>query len=465
MTRTLAAVLALCAALPLVSAQGPGVVPPPNEPAVVELAADHLILRYHGGVIFEGTIAGSAALARLTVNASRTGSAVDQVVALTASAGPILVSGIVSASGEAFPAEADRPLRGLPIVRHASGLSRSLRNHAVYDRKWDWVLSVDDQPRTRTRVTPLTDSRDARTFRLEASGREILLRFRPRYYQRHRGLRYFEPWTYAIWPSPVAGWCSWFAFFDKVSEDDIKRTADVVASTLAPFGYEYIQMDDGYQRATGAPEFWLQANQKFPSGLAALAGYIKGKGLKPAIWTNAAFSQTDIAEGHKDWFVRDSAGGLARGNLIDLVVDGSNPAALAALVRPIYRELRSQGWEYFKLDALRHLRYEGYNANGAHFARTGVERADAFRAYVRSVREEIGRDSVPDGLLGHAARAGRHRGRLPPGHRRLLVRRAGAVQLLQQRRLAQRSRLHRTERGRGVAVDDGDLADRDRCSC
>lgn len=393
MTRSFAAILALSGTISLVVAQGSGA-PPPNEPAVVELSADRIVIRYHGGVIFDAAIAGSPGLARATVNANRTGRAVDQVIALTASssAGPLSVSGIVTASGEAFPAEADRPLRGMPIVRHSSGLSRSLRNHAVYDRKWDWALSVDDQPRTRTRVTPLADLGDARTFRLEATGREIVLRFRPRFYQQHRGLRYFEPWTYAIWPSPVAGWCSWFAFFDKVTEDDIKRAADVIASTLAPFGYEYIQMDDGYQRATGAPEFWLQANQKFPSGLAALAGYIRGKGLKPAIWTNAAFSQTDIAERHKDWFVLDGAGGLARGNWIDLVVDGSNPQALNTLVRPIYRELRSQGWEYFKLDALRHLRYEGYNAYGGYFARKGVERADAFRAYVRSVREEIGRD-------------------------------------------------------------------------
>jgi hypothetical protein len=126
------------------------------------------------------------------VNADRTGNAVNQVIALTASssAGPLNVSGIVTASGEAFPAEAERPLRGMPIVRHSSGLSRNLRNHAVYDRKWDWALSVDDQPRTRTRVTPLADSGDTRTFRLEAAGREILLRFRPRYYQQHRGLRW-----------------------------------------------------------------------------------------------------------------------------------------------------------------------------------------------------------------------------------------------------------------------------------
>jgi alpha-galactosidase len=369
---------------------------PPNAPADVDLTAGRLRIRYHGVTIFEGQIANPGAIARATVNASNRGDAVDQVVALTASSSrnPIELSGTVHGSVEAFPVESDRPLRGLAVVRHSSGLSRSLRNQSVYDRRWDWVLSVDDHPRTQVRVRPLAETGEGRTFSLDARGGEVLLRFRPRFYQQHRGLSYFEPWTYAIWPQPIVGWCSWFAFFDRVTEADIRQTADVVAEVLAPFGYEYIQMDDGYQRATGAPEFWLKANEKFPSGLGALAAYIRQKGLKPGIWTNAAFSQADIARQHKDWFVVDPNGEPARGNWIGHVVDGSNPEALDALVRPIYRELRNQGWAYFKLDALRHLRYEGYNAYGGYFAKKGVPIADAYRSYVRSVRDEIGRDRV-----------------------------------------------------------------------
>ncbi len=377
------------------SPQPAGIVPaPPNEPAVVEMAGNVVTIRYNGGTIFEGRLRNRAALSRATVNAFRTGTAVDQVVALTAQSSrvPLELTGTVSGSDQAFPAESDRPLRGLPIVRHSSGQSRSLRNQAVYDRQWDWVLSVDDQPRTAVRVMPRTEGRLHRTFSLEAKGAEILLRFRPRFYQQHRGLAHFEPWTYRTWSQPIVGWCSWFAFFDRVTEGDIKRTADTVAEVLAPFGYEYIQIDDGYQRATGAPEFWLKPNEKFPGGMPALAAYIRQKGLKPGIWTNATFSQTDIAEQHKSWFVLDSQGGLARGNWIDHIVDGSNAEALDQLVRPIYRELQRTGWEYFKLDALRHLRYEGYNAYGGYFAKKGSSIVDAYRSYVQSVRDQIGRD-------------------------------------------------------------------------
>jgi len=367
---------------------------PPNEPATIEFTRDAITVRYDGRLVFEGRIADRKAVAHATVNAYRTGGGVDQVLALTARSGrnPVELTGTIRGSDQAFPAESDRPLRGVPIVRHSSGLSRSLRNQSVYDRQWDWVLSVDDHPRTEVRVMPAGASAAGRTFTLDAKGSEILLRFRPRFYQQHRGLAFFEPWTYRTWAHPVVGWCSWFAFFDRVTEQDIKHTADVVAEVLQPYGYQYIQMDDGYQRATGAPEFWLKPNQKFPGGLDTLASYIRSKGLKPGIWTNAAFSQTDIATAHPSWFVLDPTGAPARGNWIDLIVDGSNPEALDELVRPIYRELRREDWQYFKLDALRHLRYEGYNANGGHFAKNGTNLVEAYRKYVRSVREEIGGD-------------------------------------------------------------------------
>ena len=365
-----------------------------SAPAVIEMVGNTITIRYRGDAVFEGRIKNLDAMSRATVNAIRAGDAVDQVIALTAQSGrvPLEITGTVTASDQAFPAESDRPVRGLPIVRHSSGPSRSLRNQAVYDRQWDWVLSVDDHPRTAARVTPLADAAGRRTFSLDVKGSEVVLRFRPHFYQQHRGLTFFEPWTYRTWSKSVVGWCSWFAFFDRVTEADIKRTTDTVAEVLAPYGYEYIQIDDGYQRATGAPEFWLKANEKFPGGLPALAAYIKRKGLKPGIWTNATFSQTDIAEQHKSWFVLDQKGGLARGNWIDHVVDGSNPEALDHLVRPIYRELQRSGWEYFKLDALRHLRYEGYNAYGGYFAKKGANLVEAYRSYVRSVRDEIGRD-------------------------------------------------------------------------
>jgi alpha-galactosidase len=365
---------------------------PSNAPARIAVEGDHITVRYDGALLFDGRIRNPEALRVAVPSVSRRGDAVDQVLALFASRGQLEISGTIAASPEAFPADSDRRVRAIPIVRHSSGLSRSRLNQAVYDRRWDWVLSIDDHPRTAVVIAPALETPEARTFTMDARGSEILLRFRPRFYQQHRGLRYFEPWTYSAWSRPVVGWCSWFAFFDKITEQDVRRTADVMADVLLPYGYQYLQIDDGYQRATGLPELWLKPNAKFPAGMEPVARYISQKGLTPGIWTNATFSQTDYANQHKEWFVRDAAGSVARGNWIDHPVDASAPGALDALVRPIYKGLRGMGWEYFKLDALRHLRYEGYNSYREHFERRNLQPGDVLRQYVAAVREEVGRD-------------------------------------------------------------------------
>ncbi len=373
---------------------------PPNQPASVEIKKNTITIRYGGRAIFSGELSPAAENIEHRTQVYREGDKIQQVILLTTMDWnkKIKISGKAFASEESFPCEADRPSRGPLIVRHMSGLSRSLKNRAVYDRSGDWVLSVDANPKVV--VTPVEMMEKQNVFSIEIEGYEIVLRFRPRFYQKHRDLEFFEPWTYKVWPHSVAGWISWFAFFDKVTEKDMVETADVFAEVLGPYGYEYFQMDDGYQRANGAPEEWLNPNEKFPNGLKFLAGYIKSKGLKPGIWTAVGVFQGDYAEKHRDWFVRDIRGNLARGNWIQYILDASNPDAIKNQVRPIYKGLRDQGWEYFKVDGLRHLRYEGYNANRDYFDRKKVDLVDAYRSYAKAVREEIGRDRFMLGCWG-----------------------------------------------------------------
>lgn len=62
--------------------------------------------------------------------------------------------------------------------------------------------------------------------------------------------------------------------------------------------------------------------------------------------------------------------------------------ALDEVVRPVYRGLKGMGWKYFKVDALRHLRHEGYNAHAGHFARRKADRAFAVLVDGRKVGEQ-----------------------------------------------------------------------------
>jgi len=364
---------------------------PPNAAAALAASDGRISLVYEGRPIVAGTVSGDpgVTVARRTVTTDANG-AITQVVKWTATGrGRLSLDLTVTSSPDAIAVEVDRGAGTLPVVRTSIGPSHNLRNRAVYDRSRDWVVSIDAG--AALTVTPLSATAAGTSFRMQASGTEIVLRFRPRYYQKHRGLKYFEPWTFQPWQKSVAGWTSWYAFRDRVTQRDIDETAAVIADTLAPFGYEYVQIDDGYQQnPIGVPDHWLTPNGKCPGGLDGLKTSITSRGLKPGLWTNVSFADQEYATAHPGYFVEDAAGQPARGNWIDYVMDGSNPRTLADLVVPVYRALKAAGWQYFKVDALRHLKYEGYNSYADYFTRKGLDREAVYRQFASSITRELG---------------------------------------------------------------------------
>ena len=229
------------------------------------------------------------------------------------------MSGAVVGSEEAFACEADRRDRrgaGPLVVRHVSGLSRSLLNRAVYDRQSDWVLSVDAGPAVDRHARPRLRGPNGRLSPCGPRAAKSSSASGPRFYQKHRGLAFFEPWTYRPWPSSVAGWISWFAFFDAVTEKDIVETADVFSEALGPFGYEYFQIDDGYQRGPGRPgELARTPTPNSPAGSNSWPTIIKSKGLTPGLWTAASCLDQAFVDAHPQWFVRDAGGQAGQGQL------------------------------------------------------------------------------------------------------------------------------------------------------
>jgi alpha-galactosidase len=367
-------------------------VEPTNTPASLIQKNDSIFLKYDNVLIFKAKIISNQSAVRITKNSTSTNGRTELSVAVgTDDFKPFTIIGAVNGSPEAFACESE-PKDGLKIVRHVVGQSKSLRNNAVYDRNYDWLLSFDNfYPNI---VVQPGGQVGAPAFNITIKGWEIVIRFRPRFYNKHRGLEYFEPWKYNIWKKPVVGWCSWYAYFDKIDEEKIKTVTDVVSAKLQPYGLEYIQMDDGFQQTPiGLPDTWITANKKFPSGLPSLSKYISYKGLKPAIWTNVAFADSAAAYQNKSLFVTDKKGNPAKGNWVGYVMDGSNAKAMQELIEPIYKNYKDNGWKYFKLDALRHLRYEGYNSFADYFNDKKATRAEAFRNVVKSVRKAIGNEN------------------------------------------------------------------------
>ena len=87
---------------------------------------------------------------------------------------------------------------------------------------------------------------------------------------------------------PTMGWSSWNTFSVHISEDIIKGQADAMVSQgLKDAGYEYINIDDGFQYGRTSEGKVRIHPERFPNGLKVVSDYIHSKGLKAGIYSDA----------------------------------------------------------------------------------------------------------------------------------------------------------------------------------
>ena len=88
--------------------------------------------------------------------------------------------------------------------------------------------------------------------------------------------------------TPTMGWSSWNTFAVNISEDIIKGQADAMVSQgLKDVGYQYINIDDGFQYGRTSQGKVRIHPQRFPHGLKVVSDYIHSKGLKAGIYSDA----------------------------------------------------------------------------------------------------------------------------------------------------------------------------------
>jgi alpha-galactosidase len=80
-------------------------------------------------------------------------------------------------------------------------------------------------------------------------------------------------------PSPPAGWCSWYCFGPRVTAKQVLDNLDFIAKHTP--GLRYVQIDDGYQPAMGD---WLETGAAFGGNVQGVLKQIRERGFEPAIW-------------------------------------------------------------------------------------------------------------------------------------------------------------------------------------
>ncbi|MFD4710675.1 alpha-galactosidase D [Streptomyces sp. NPDC058430] len=115
--------------------------------------------------------------------------------------------------------------------------------------------------------------------------------------------------------APYMGWSSWSMQSSKypglnpdgdysyLTEANVLKQTDAMASKLKEYGYEYVNIDAGWWRdKTWKPEFDAYARQKadpdrFPHGMKSVADHIHAKGLKAGIYLPAGLEKEAYGDG------------------------------------------------------------------------------------------------------------------------------------------------------------------------
>jgi len=97
--------------------------------------------------------------------------------------------------------------------------------------------------------------------------------------------------------TPPMGWNHWYTFYDHVTAEDIRAAADaMIESGMADFGYQYVNIDDGWMIKPGAKDPMIGGEERDAAGairpnkrfgdIKALVDYIHSKGLKAGLYTS-----------------------------------------------------------------------------------------------------------------------------------------------------------------------------------
>lgn len=188
----------------------------------------------------------------------------------------------------------------------------------------------------------------------------------------------------------VVGWCSWYERERKITHRYICDTLEVIRATPKLSPMRYVIIDDGYQHRVGD---WLQPRPAYKGWIGDTASAIVAAGRIPGIWTAPFIAQKGsrlLAE-HPDWFLRRNGKLLSGGRNPHwkapfYALDLDNHQVLTWL-DSLYRQLRSMGFGFFKLDYL----YPAALAADRHPGSAG--RYQRFQRGLEVIRKAVGDDS------------------------------------------------------------------------
>jgi len=199
---------------------------------------------------------------------------------------------------------------------------------------------------------------------------------------------------------PPLGWCSWYQYYQKITEKDIRKNLDAMCQYRDTLPLKLLQIDDGFEEEVGD---WEGFRPGFPDGLTSLAADIRARGFISGLWLAPFIVHPNarlICE-HPDFILRSENNKKVNAgfvwNRFTTGLDLTHPGALEYACKVIDTAVHQWGFSYLKLDFL----YAGALA-GKHYDPT-LTRAQILRKGMEALRTAAGSETY---LLGCGAPLG-----------------------------------------------------------
>lgn len=285
------------------------------------------------------------------------------------------------------------PSRNPEVMTFALGQVSSTNLHSLFDRKSDIAVNFSDM----TMVKRDHQNQEQLDLIIPVPGRTFI-RLIPEYYTRVLGLPVYSHFDDTSFPSAPLIWGSWTAYYSEVRESDIISNADWLSENLKPYGFQYVQLDDGYDRGKNGEHYWIENwdRTKFPHGPEWLAGYIRSKGFKPGLWI-VPNSYAGFFKEHPDWYLYDRSGKVIK-DYSTPALDQTNPAVREWLGK-LFTTLTGWGFEYFKFDGELSLPLNIPDVDKSRIYNKSIDPFTAYRERLKLIRSVIGPRTFIEGCV------------------------------------------------------------------
>jgi hypothetical protein len=210
-------------------------------------------------------------------------------------------------------------------------------------------------------------------------------------------------------PAQPVGYCTWYMekYAGASDPQHLAELSEAAKKKLAPFGFNFVQIDDGWQaglKKNGPKKNFNEVDPKaaYAAGMKPVAEKIKGLGLMPGIWFMpfAANYEDPFFADKADLFVKTADGRPYDTSWGGTCLDMTNPKARAYLRQMVQRISVQWGYELFKMDGMwtgtgtqQIYVNNGYKEDGmgdAVFHDPKMTNIEAYRTGLKTVREAAG---------------------------------------------------------------------------